>query len=93
MLDERELIQLNQWCRSRKLSWQPARSEGGEAGLLLRERGERAWGGRLLLAEEDGFRLFDMFNNQLASAVDLPALLGTLDAGLDQDDARQATLC
>ncbi len=82
MLNVREIIVLNAWCRRRALRWYPAH-EAGHVGLVLEgTSGRLPWDRMILVLDDDGFRLRDERSDTLATASDLPALFDAVDGGV-----------
>ena len=83
MLAVRDLRELTNWCRTRRLTWTPAQLEDGAAALSLqRVSASTPWTNLFLVAEDAGFTLLDASGRMLAAASDLPALLDAVDGGV-----------
>lgn len=83
MTTQAELRHLTRWCAAHRLSWQPARTDDGQAAILLRGIAGRPAGHDMMLVEgDDGVELHDSNGVLLADASEIPALLDALDSGL-----------
>ena len=89
MLDTIELRLLSQWCRTRRMQWQPGLADDGRPAVLLLgaprfDSQSPACRSMMLLPDHDEWRLLDGPGQVLAAASGLSELLDALDAGVGE---------